>query len=106
MLVGRADYIRTALLLYDYLIALDKEVELFWSWKWTRATVLFMVNRYLVMILRLANLVGFVPMSDQVRRHAHTSTHLPHHIIQRYSWPIILSTSRAPDGMSLGVRSP
>ncbi|RPD57191.1 hypothetical protein L227DRAFT_507023, partial [Lentinus tigrinus ALCF2SS1-6] len=57
-----------ALLLYDYLLTLDKEIELFWNWKSTGATALFMVNRYLVMILRLANLAGFVPMSDQVHR--------------------------------------
>ncbi|RDX51358.1 hypothetical protein OH76DRAFT_326784 [Lentinus brumalis] len=56
-----------ALLSYDYLLTLDKEVELFWNWRSTGATALFMVNRYLVMILRLANLVGFMPMSDQVR---------------------------------------
>ncbi|RPD57175.1 hypothetical protein L227DRAFT_578088 [Lentinus tigrinus ALCF2SS1-6] len=56
-----------ALLLYDYLLTIDKEIKLFWSWKSTGATALFMVNRYLVIILRLANLAGFVPMSDQVR---------------------------------------
>ncbi|TFK80697.1 hypothetical protein K466DRAFT_648600 [Polyporus arcularius HHB13444] len=54
-----------ALLSYDYLLTLDKEVELFWNWRSTGATALFMVNRYLVMILRLANLVGFMPMPDQ-----------------------------------------
>ncbi|RPD73172.1 hypothetical protein L226DRAFT_437509, partial [Lentinus tigrinus ALCF2SS1-7] len=51
-----------ALLLYDYLLTIDKEIKLFWSWKSTGATALFMVNRYLVIILRLANLAGFVPM--------------------------------------------
>ncbi len=56
-----------ALLSYDYLLTLHKEVELFWNWRWTGATALFMVNRYLVMIIRLVNLVGFMPMSNQVR---------------------------------------
>ncbi|TFK86468.1 hypothetical protein K466DRAFT_492731, partial [Polyporus arcularius HHB13444] len=55
------------LLSYDYLLTLDKEVELFWNWPSTGATALFMVNRYLVMIIRIASLVGFMPMSDQVR---------------------------------------
>ena len=31
----------------------------------TGATALFLVNRYLVLILRLANLLGFVPMTDR-----------------------------------------
>ncbi|RDX51327.1 hypothetical protein OH76DRAFT_1481606 [Lentinus brumalis] len=55
-----------ALLSYDYLLTLHKEVELFWNWRFTGATALFMVNRYLVMIIRLVNLVGFMHMSNQV----------------------------------------
>ncbi|TBU39416.1 hypothetical protein BD309DRAFT_993785 [Dichomitus squalens] len=58
-----------AFIVYDYSITFDKEVEMFWqdmySKKLTGATALFLVNRYLVLILRIANLVGFVPMTDQ-----------------------------------------
>ena len=40
----------SALVLYDYLISLDQEVNLFWKRKFTGATVLFLLNRYLLLI--------------------------------------------------------
>ena len=57
----------TAFVLYEYIITFDQEVKLFWNKKWNGATTLFLVNRYLVLFLRLCNLIGFVPMSEQVR---------------------------------------
>ena len=59
----------TAFVLYDYAITLDQEVEMFWKEtlakrKVTGATALFAVNRYLVLFLRLLNLLGFTSMSD------------------------------------------
>ncbi|PIL24587.1 hypothetical protein GSI_12471 [Ganoderma sinense ZZ0214-1] len=59
-----------AFILYEYAITLDQEVEMFWKEtvtkrKVTGATALFAINRYLVLFLRLLNLLGFVPMSDK-----------------------------------------
>ena len=54
-----------AFLVYEYLITLEREVELFWKGGSTSATALFAVNRYLTLGLRVANLMGFVPMSDE-----------------------------------------
>ena len=56
-----------AMILYEYIITFDQEVKLFWNKKWNGATTLFLVNRYLVLFLRLCNLIGFVPMPEQVR---------------------------------------
>ncbi|KAI1791893.1 hypothetical protein LXA43DRAFT_888617 [Ganoderma leucocontextum] len=66
-----------AFILYDYAITFDQEVEMFWKEafakrKLTGATALFLVNRYLVLALRLANLLGFVPMTD--KKHVVCST--------------------------------
>ena len=48
----------------------DQEIEMFWKDAFYKrrlsgATVLFLINRYLVLVLRLANLSGFVPMTDK-----------------------------------------
>ena len=60
------DQFGQALVLYDYALTLDMEIELFWDTSSKGATVLFVVNRYLTLILRVVNLLGFLPMSDQV----------------------------------------
>ena len=57
-----------AFVTYDYFITLDEEVKLFWNRKLSVASALFLINRYLVLILRLCNLIGFAPMPDHVRR--------------------------------------
>ena len=36
----------TALFAYEYMVAFDREVDLFWKRKLTIATVLFIANRY------------------------------------------------------------
>lgn len=65
-----ADYLSDyeAFVIYEYLITLDREVELFWSARSrsTGATVLFIVTRYWTLILRVLNMFGFMPMSNQV----------------------------------------
>lgn len=50
-------------MIYEYLITLDREVELFWSARSrsTGATVLFIVTRYWTLILRVLNMFGFMP---------------------------------------------
>ena len=37
----------SVILFYDYLITFGDEVQLFWRRKWTGATVLFILNRYM-----------------------------------------------------------
>ncbi|KAI0765607.1 hypothetical protein BD413DRAFT_574050 [Trametes elegans] len=54
----------TALLVYEYLITLDREVALFWRRRVTGASVLFFTNRYLVLVVYLLLLMYLVPMSD------------------------------------------
>ncbi|KAH9893596.1 hypothetical protein C8Q73DRAFT_697586 [Cubamyces lactineus] len=43
----------TAVLCFEYLITLDREVALFWRWKPTGASILFFANRYLTLALIL-----------------------------------------------------
>lgn len=45
------------LLIYDHVITFDQEVSRIWRPKWTGATVLFVLNRYLGLSLALMNLV-------------------------------------------------
>ncbi|KAI0722600.1 hypothetical protein C8Q76DRAFT_782822, partial [Earliella scabrosa] len=57
---GQIDwYIRsaaTALLAYEYMVAFDREVDLFWKRKLTMATVLFIANRYVPLAATIMNL--------------------------------------------------
>ena len=50
--------IRIVLILYDYFITLGAEVELFWKKKISRASVLFFLNRYLVLVYQFFNMRG------------------------------------------------
>ncbi|KAI0788066.1 hypothetical protein C8Q74DRAFT_1196326, partial [Fomes fomentarius] len=43
------------LLLYEYLITISAEVDLFWRRKWTGASVLFFLNRYVSLLYFLFN---------------------------------------------------
>ena len=52
-----------ALIIYEYVITLGGEFGLFWSQKWTGASVLFLVNRYMVLIYNLTLIRGFYPFS-------------------------------------------
>ena len=40
----------TALVFYEYAITLGQEIDMFWKRKFTGATVLFMLNRYLLVL--------------------------------------------------------
>ena len=58
-----------AFIFYDYIITLDQEVETFWKETCSKkrlsaAAILFLVNRYLVLLLRLVNMAGFAPISS------------------------------------------
>ena len=41
---------RAAFVIYDYIITLGQEIEMFWMRKFTGATALFLLNRYLVVL--------------------------------------------------------
>ena len=56
-----------ALVIYEYLITLRREAQLFWRGKWTGATVLFFFNRYLSLIVYICGFVGNAHISAQVR---------------------------------------
>ena len=57
-----------ALVIYEYLITLRRETQLFWRGKWTGATVLFLFNRYLSLIVYICGFSGNAYISAQVRR--------------------------------------
>ncbi|KIM91463.1 hypothetical protein PILCRDRAFT_130148 [Piloderma croceum F 1598] len=46
-----------ALLLYDHIITLDKEVEWIWTLRWRLPKVLFIINRYIISLLLLLDIV-------------------------------------------------
>ncbi|KAM5530760.1 hypothetical protein V8D89_015567 [Ganoderma adspersum] len=52
-----------ALLVYDYILLLDKEIELFWKRKVTGASLLFLFNRYLPIIAYIIRPAKMIPMS-------------------------------------------
>ena len=47
-----------ALLLYEYLVTFDQEVELFWKRSFTGASALFFLNRYFTIIDSFSNFTG------------------------------------------------
>ena len=53
----------SALIIYEYVITIGDEVELFWKQKRTLASALFLINRYLVLIYNLTLLRGFYPFT-------------------------------------------
>ena len=64
-----------ALILYDHLLTLKREIRLYWRRDWNGATILFFCNKYLIMLLYLYGLSGFFPMSDSVRLYATSYTY-------------------------------
>ena len=54
-------------LVYEYIITADREVTLFWNGRMDGATVLFLSNRYLTLIVNMWNLVEFGQFTDEVR---------------------------------------
>ncbi|KAI0730592.1 hypothetical protein C8Q76DRAFT_792748 [Earliella scabrosa] len=49
----------------EYLFTFHQEVELYWRRKFTGASGLFFVNRYLLISLTIIQIYGFFPMSDK-----------------------------------------
>ena len=52
-----------ALIIYEFVITVGDEIELFWKQKRTLAFALFLINRYLVLIYNLTVLRGIYPFA-------------------------------------------
>ena len=48
-----SSHLTSALVLYDYLLTFDRELDFIWRRKWTGPSVLFVVNRYSALMLSL-----------------------------------------------------
>ena len=46
------------LLCFEYLITMDREIELFWKLKFSSATALFLTNRYLIVMYPALLILG------------------------------------------------
>ncbi|KAI0334549.1 hypothetical protein GY45DRAFT_1242288, partial [Cubamyces sp. BRFM 1775] len=55
-----------ALLVYDYLLTLRHEVRFVWSRKFTGATVLFLLNRYIIILVYLVDVITLFPIISKV----------------------------------------
>ncbi|KAM5536956.1 hypothetical protein V8D89_009385 [Ganoderma adspersum] len=60
--------VATTLYMYECIITIDYEVELFWKRKFTGASSLFFLNRYLRLSFYIAELVFWASLSTPVRR--------------------------------------
>ncbi|KAI0730557.1 hypothetical protein C8Q76DRAFT_571710, partial [Earliella scabrosa] len=52
-----------AFIFWEHILTLDDEVELFWATNLTGAAVLFLSNRYIVLLMGVYVLCGFVTIS-------------------------------------------
>ena len=55
-----------ALVIYEYLVTFTTEVQLFWVRELTGASILFFINRYLMLLYILAELWGYSPLTGTV----------------------------------------
>ncbi|KAI0690466.1 hypothetical protein C8T65DRAFT_671606 [Cerioporus squamosus] len=53
-------------LVYEYLVTFDQEVRMFWHGRWTGATILFFLTRYIPILAYAAEVMEFISMSDEV----------------------------------------
>lgn len=56
-----------ALLFYDWMLNLEKDVLLVWSKRFTIPTTLYILNRYLWLALYIVDIVSVNPVDDKVR---------------------------------------
>ena len=52
---------------WEYAITFSDEVEMFWKRRFSGASALFFVNRYVVLSVNILNLIGYAILSDRVR---------------------------------------
>ncbi|KAH9919793.1 uncharacterized protein BXZ73DRAFT_21042, partial [Epithele typhae] len=48
-----------AILIFDYILTFGREVHFFWSRRLSGSTVLFILNRYLALILKTFSFLGY-----------------------------------------------
>ena len=54
----------TVLVLYEFLITFGAEVNLFWRKRFTGASILFFINRYVVLFYNLFSMWSFRPITN------------------------------------------
>ncbi|KAM5541401.1 hypothetical protein V8D89_004955 [Ganoderma adspersum] len=54
------------LVIYEYLVTFTTEVQLFWARELTGASILFFINRYLMLLYIMAELWGYSPLTATV----------------------------------------
>ncbi len=59
----QTDSVPTALVVYDFVITLDREMKLFWTRRFTGATVLFFTIRYMPLLYGILGVVKYVPIN-------------------------------------------
>ncbi|TFK82801.1 hypothetical protein K466DRAFT_603385 [Polyporus arcularius HHB13444] len=57
-------YAGAVFVVYEYVITFGQEVDLFWKRRWTGASLLFFLNRYLALLLILCGMLEYVPKTD------------------------------------------
>ena len=58
--------IYAALVIYEYLVTFTTEVQLFWMRELTGASILFFINRYLMLLYIMSQLWGYSPLTGTV----------------------------------------
>ena len=58
-----------ALLVYEFLITFGQEVQLFWKGKWSGATILFFLNRYITLSTFILDSFEYMRLGDFVSFH-------------------------------------
>ena len=66
----------TGVLVYDYILTLGQELQLFWKRKLTGATVLFLINRYLFLFYIIISMCSYFRMSDRASTPRFSTAHL------------------------------
>ncbi|RDB22060.1 hypothetical protein Hypma_011040 [Hypsizygus marmoreus] len=56
----------TMFVIYEHILQLDTEVELFWKKRWTIAKFLFLCNRYFSLVLNISNMTVFINPSPSI----------------------------------------
>lgn len=51
----------SVLVLYDYLLTVSDEIQYVWMNKTSTATVIYYLNRYIIIFMALVDAVGFFP---------------------------------------------
>ena len=62
-----ADTYVAAILAYDYLLTFPREVQFVWTRKFSPATALFLLNRYLIVLLYFLVFITLFPIIPGVR---------------------------------------